>query len=91
MRVGVSSISRAADGSLFDYHMVCGHTIRSVDYRKVRNRILREPKTAHCDECKDEWKGEKCLSPHCECMDTLRDHCDALHMDRARTARMVKA
>lgn len=39
------------DKSLFDYHLDCGHVVRGQDYRRWRNRILREPKSCHCDEC----------------------------------------
>ena len=50
-RKKIIGVVRSARFEGFDYTLACGHIVRGKDYRRMRNKIWREPKTAHCDEC----------------------------------------
>lgn len=54
MRRNVVSSERMPDGTPgFRYTLECGHFVDGKDFRRWRKGILTEPKSAHCDECKD--------------------------------------
>lgn len=52
MRKKVTKVAHSFSGVGYDYTLECGHVIAGVDLRRWRNGVLKEPKNAHCDECK---------------------------------------